>query len=90
MCSLTASYRFHPDDIISDEKYLTSVHQIGLLDSLRMIEYTGAKPNSTVIIGIEPKEIDWGLELTAELCKRLPQIVKVVIDEIDPSIRQTE
>ena len=42
-----------------EEKYITSMHQVGLLDSLRMIEYSGSKPDSIVIIGIEPKEIDW-------------------------------
>ncbi|MFC2013602.1 HyaD/HybD family hydrogenase maturation endopeptidase [Chloroflexota bacterium] len=81
-------YRFHPDDIISEGKYPTSVHQIGLLDSLHIIEYSRSKPGSIVIIGIEPKEIDWGLELSTELSERLPQIVKVVMDEIDLSIKQ--
>ena len=76
-------YRFHPDDIVSEEKYIISVHQIGLLDSLRMLEYSGFKPDSIVIIGVEPKEIDWGLELSTELNEKLPQIVKVVMAEVD-------
>ena len=75
-------YRFHPDDIVSEEKYVISVHQIGLLDSLRMLEYSGSKPDSIVIIGIEPKEIDWGLDLSTELNEKLPQIVKMVMDEL--------
>ena len=75
-------YRFHPDDIVSEEKYVISAHQIGLLDSLRMLEYSGSKPDSIVIIGIEPKEIDWGLDLSTELNEKLPQIVKMVMDEL--------
>ena len=76
-------YRFHPDDIVSEEKYIISAHQIGLLDGLRMIEYSGFKPDSIVIIGVEPKEIDWGLGLSTELNEKLPEIVKVVMDELD-------
>ena len=75
-------YRFHPDDIVSEERYVISAHQIGLLDSLRMLEYSGSKPDSIVIIGIEPKEIDWGLDLSTELNEKLPQIVKMVMDEL--------
>lgn len=76
-------YRFHPDDIVSEEKYIISAHQIGLLDSLRMLECSGSKPDSIVIIGVEPKEIDWGLDLSTELNEKLPQIVKVVMDELE-------
>lgn len=74
-------YRFHPNDVVSEGKYITSVHQIGLLDSLRMIKYYG-KLDNIVIIGVEPKEIDWGLELSSELNKKLPDIVKTVMDEV--------
>jgi len=76
-------YRFHPDDIIPEGKYVISAHQIGLLEGLRMLEYSGFKPESIVIIGVEPKEIDWGLELTTELSEKLPEILKVVMAELD-------
>ena len=76
-------YRFHPDDIIPEGKYVISAHQIGLLDGLHMLEYSGFKPHSIVIIGVEPKEIDWGLELTTELNEKLPEILKVVMAELD-------
>ncbi len=76
-------YRFHPDDILSTGKCITSLHQIDVLDGLKMMEMSGIKPDETVIIGVEPGEIDWGLELSAELNERLPQIVNVVMDELD-------
>jgi len=76
-------YRFHPGDIAIDKKFTISAHQIGLLDSLRMIEYSATKPESIVIIGVEPKEIGWGLELSIELGGKLPEIMKVVMDEVD-------
>ena len=80
-------YRFHPGDITTADKCITSMHQIDVLDGLRMMELSGTKPDSIVIIGIEPKEIDWGLELSTELSEKLPQIIKVVIDELDSRVK---
>lgn len=80
-------YRFHPTDILSPGKCITSLHQIDVLDGLKMMELSGIKPDETIIIGIEPKEIDWGLELSAELNEKLPQIIKVVKDELDCCIK---
>lgn len=76
-------YRFHPDDIVFKRKYTVSAHQIGLLYSLQMMEFSACKPEEVVIIGVEPKEIGWGMELSAELRGKLPQIIKVVMDELN-------
>jgi len=72
-------YRFHPGDIATESKGITSLHQLGLLDSLQMMKLSGSQPADIVIIGVEPKEIDWGLELSPELNEKLPQIVQVVM-----------
>ena len=80
-------YRFHPNDIFSNDKCITSLHQIGVLGGLKMMELSGTQPDDTVIIGVEPKEIDWGMELTAELNEKLPQILKVVKDELNCRIK---
>ncbi len=42
----------------------------------------GSEPKEIVIIGVEPKEIDWGTELSAEVQQKLPQITEVVLREI--------
>ena len=75
-------YRFHPEDIIPEGKSDFSVHQIDLMASLRMMELSRSRPDEVVIIGIEPKEIGWGLELSPELSDKLPEIIKVVMDEV--------
>jgi len=75
-------YRFHHDDIRSSDSISLSVHQVGVLDSLQMMAVSGSQPEEVVIIGIEPAEIGWGLELSASLSRRMPQIIKVVVDEI--------
>ena len=44
----------------------------------------GVITKETVIIGVEPKEVDWGMELSEELRGRIRDVVKVVLEEITP------
>ncbi|MFC2021172.1 HyaD/HybD family hydrogenase maturation endopeptidase [Chloroflexota bacterium] len=75
-------YRFRVEDIAVEDNYSLSLHQLSLFESLDMMEYMGDRPEETVIIGVEPKEIRAGLELSPELEQKIPQIVKLVLDEI--------
>jgi len=76
-------YRFSSDDLDLDSVSPVSVHDIGVLESLRMMALLDRQPKSTVIIGIEPKEIDFGLDLSPEVEQRLPEIIKLVLQEIE-------
>lgn len=75
-------YRFTLDEINLEVKGITSVHQIGLLETLRVMKSLGTEPQKTVIIGVEPKEIDWGLELSPEVESKMPEIIATVLEEI--------
>jgi len=77
-----AIYRFHLEDVELEDGMLTSLHQVSLLENLRLMEGFGRKPKEVVIIGIEPEDIDCGLELSPNLQQRIPQIIKVVSEEI--------
>jgi hydrogenase maturation protease len=74
-------YRFHTEDIRLDDRVLTSLHQVSLLENLWLTERFGKKPKEVIIIGIEPEEMGWGLELSEKLQKKIPQIIKVVLKE---------
>ena len=50
-----------------------------------MMESVGNPPRETVIIGVEPAEVDWGLDLTPTLEGKLPDIVRLVVEEAGPS-----
>ena len=76
-----AIYRFSPEDVEPEGRLVSSVHQLGLLDGLWLSEAAGIKPRETVIIGIEPKVVEWGTELSAELEGRICEIVKRVLKE---------
>jgi len=77
-------YRFHLEDIALEEKPFLSLHDISLVDSLLLMRrlYNIGK---ITIIGIEPKEIEWGLELSPELQEKLPRIVEIILAELDNS-----
>ena len=79
-------YRFHPHDVIIESEKVISLHELGLEQSLRMMRLVGNEPKETVIIGIEPKEIDWGTELSIELQQKIPEIINVVLGEINPRL----
>jgi hydrogenase maturation protease len=78
-----AIYRFKPEDILAEKSVLTSAHELGVIEALNMVTFTGNKPSDVVIIGIEPAEIDWGMDLSPLLQQRLPTIVQVVLKEIN-------
>lgn len=77
-----AIYRFKPGDLAEEKAALTSVHEIGVVENLNLMSLTGDKPGEIVIIGIEPKEIEFGTELSTELQQKVPQIVNAVLKEI--------
>jgi len=74
-------YRFHPEDIILEQKALLSVHDTSLLDSLMLLK-AWRDVAETVVIGIEPKELGWGLELSPEVRAKIPQIIDAVLSEV--------
>jgi hydrogenase maturation protease len=77
-----AIYRFKPEDLAANKGSLTSAHEMGVVENLNLMSLTGNKPKDVVIIGIEPAEIDWGMELSETLKQRLPDLIKVVLKEI--------
>jgi hydrogenase maturation protease len=75
-------YRFHPEDITLAQKPFLSLHDVGLVDSLRLMQLW-RNIGEAVIIGVEPKEISWGLELSPELQEKMPQIIGTILSELN-------
>ncbi len=75
-------YRFDFDVVDLEGAPPFSIHDIGVIDSLRTMALFNKQPKSTVIIGIEPKTIDMGLELSPEVNEKLPKIIDLVLQEI--------
>ena len=81
-CEPGAVYRFNPDDVKIENEVELSVHQWGLIEGIRIMELAGNKPAETVIIGVEPKTVEWGMELTPEIESKIPEIIELVLSEI--------
>jgi len=60
-----------------------SLHQVGVLEILSVAKKLHCLPEDTIIIGVEPKEIDWGLDLSPEIKETIPYIVNMVLEKIN-------
>lgn len=63
-----------------------SLHQVGLIDALAIAEKMNCAPKEIAIIGIEPKKIDCGLELTDDVKQKIPEIINTVLKEVEDAI----
>jgi hydrogenase maturation protease len=75
-------YRFHLEDITLEQKPFLSLHDVGLVDSLMLMQLWH-KTGEAVIIGVEPRDINWGLELSPELQEKMPQIIDAILSELN-------
>jgi hydrogenase maturation protease len=75
-------YRFTPTDIKFKRGLITSLHQFGLEQGLRMMELLGESPESVIIIGVEPYEIEWGLGISPEMEEIIPRVIELLELEI--------
>ncbi|MFP4657349.1 MAG: NiFeSe hydrogenase maturation protease [Desulfonatronovibrionaceae bacterium] len=74
-------FRMEEKDLVENEKQALSLHDVDLLDSLRMADLLGNRPTLTVI-GIEPEKIDWGMEMTGTLQNKFDAFVLKAESEI--------
>ena len=75
-------YRFRLEDITLEQRPFLSLHDVGLVDSLMLMQFW-RKTREAVIIGVEPREINWGLELSPELQEKMPQIIDAILAELN-------
>lgn len=59
-----------------------SPHQIGLADVLAAATLTDSMPRNLVLFGVEPLEIDLGMELSAPVAEQIPCLVQMIVDEL--------
>jgi len=77
-----AIFKFHPQDIrVFPEQYEISFHQVGILEVLAMADLLGQAPK-TVIFGVQPKNMDWGMSLSPEIEAVFPLLQDYIRSEI--------
>lgn len=69
-------------DLIQNEKQRLSLHDIDLLDSLKMADLTGKRPVLR-IVGIQPKDMTtWSMDMTDQLRAIFPKFKDLARQEI--------
>lgn len=74
-------YRITPEDLSGETHRPLSLHQVGLLEVLGMARQLGGH-GEVAIIGVEPKEISWGMELSPEVEATVPKVIDAVFEEL--------
>lgn len=82
-----AVVRLDPEQLNQSEKGVSfSAHEIGLAEVIELSRALNNDSLKIVIFGIQPKEISWGMELSAEVAAVIPQVIKAVFQEINSSL----
>ncbi|UCC22609.1 MAG: HyaD/HybD family hydrogenase maturation endopeptidase [Planctomycetota bacterium] len=78
-----AIVRFTAEDLLRrPDQPTTSLHELGIAETLIMTRQLGCEPRDVVVFGIKPKNIDPGLELSEEIAALVPKVVELVLAEI--------
>lgn len=85
-CEPGTLYRFTPDQVENGALPMNSLHQIGLLETLKLGELINCKPPQTVVIGVQPASTGLGIGLCDEVRLAVPKAVRLTLKEIDPDL----
>jgi hydrogenase maturation protease len=70
-------YRCLPEELMDTDKESLSLHEVGLLDVLLMSQQLGGHAC------VEPKKIEYGLELTPKVKAAVPRVIQAVFEELE-------
>ena len=81
-CEPGTVLRFTADDLVRPDGVGMSLHELGLGEALTMTSQLGCAPEEAVVFGIKPKSMECGLELSDEIAASIPNVIKLVLEEI--------
>jgi hydrogenase maturation protease len=73
-------YKCRPEDLLPAEEGPISLHEIGLVETLDRARKKKLEID-TVVIGVERKVIDSGMELSEEVKSKIPSIIEAALKE---------
>ena len=77
-------YRFSPKEVKKDTSTPPlSLHDFGLYDLIHSAELLDQCPEEMTIIAVQIKSLETGMELSEELQGTLPEIHRLVMEELD-------
>ncbi len=75
-------YRYTVDDFNLNIPKKMSIHDVGLIECLALAELDGKTPRQTIIIGVKPKTLAPGMELTEVVSAKMDELVTMTVKEI--------
>ena len=63
------------------DKFQTSVHQVGILEVLHLVELVGKRPHTT-IVGVEPASLEMNMELSDVVASKLEAVTRLALEKI--------
>jgi hydrogenase maturation protease len=76
-------YRFTDKELSGKKEFLRTAHGIDFSDVVRTAKNRGTKPDEIVFIGIEPEDMNVGLELSDLIAQRIPVLIDLVMKELN-------
>jgi len=61
-----------------NSKEMVSLHEMDLISSIKFAKQIYDLPEKIIIIGIEPKEVDVGIEMSEEVTGAIPEVIEKV------------
>lgn len=81
-------FRFEPGDIrVFPEETEVSFHQIGIIEVLTLAKILGPVPQ-TLIYGVQPKTMEWGMNLSPEVYAVFPSLAEYILKDIQAIQRE--
>ena len=76
-------YRFSPQEVEAGTLPMNSLHQVGLLETLKLGELVDCKPRETVVIGCQPEVTGLGIGLSDAVKAQIERASDLVLKEIN-------
>jgi hydrogenase maturation protease len=75
-------FRFSPDEVHLEAPPEISMHDFDLATLLRVAALSGDLPEKVVVIAVQVKNVDLGMELSPEIGQTMERLVDLVMQEI--------
>lgn len=75
-------YRFEKEEVKTYLREKVSAHDTGIQDILGVLDLLGRSPKEVVLIGMEPKTLEVGDELSPEVEGKIGLLVEAALDQL--------
>jgi hydrogenase maturation protease len=82
-CTPGTVLRFGLDQLMQKEHADISLHELGIAETVNMTRQLGCAPKEVIVFGIQPQNIDCGLELSQNIQHIVRQVAELILAELN-------